>query len=272
MVFQHHALFPHLNVWDNIAFGISDLDLKARSDRTQHLLNLIGLPHVGERFPHELSGGQQQRVSLARALAPQPALVLMDEPFSDLDAEQRLRLRDQIRVILKQAQTTALFVTHDQEEALFMGDEMAIMRSGRLEQEGEPEAVFSSPASTFIAEFLGQTEFLPATVSDGGLKTEIGFLKQQVDLVEGDKVQVGFRSDDLEFAPDPEGSGLVLARYFRGPVCLYRIRLKSGRLVHSMQPHFRHHKPGTAVRVWFEPNHPLPLFKDGVSVTSSTAN
>ena len=266
MVFQHHALFPHLTVEENIAFGISELDKKARLDRVQHLLNLIALPQLHSRYPHELSGGQQQRISLARALAPKPAVVLMDEPFSDLDTDQRLRLRDQVRVILKQAQTTVVFVTHDQEEALFMGDDMAIMRHGRVEQEGNPEAVFSSPASTFIAEFLGQTEFLPATVVDGGLSTELGFLKQKLDLAEGEQVQVGFRSDDLEFATDPDGGSMVLARYFRGPVCLYRIRLGSGRLVHSMQPHFRTHKPGTAVRVWFEPHHVLPLFRDGQAV------
>jgi len=269
MVFQHHALFPHLTVEENIEFGITELNQMERTNQVQHLLNLIGLPQLHSRYPHELSGGQQQRISLARALAPKPAVVLMDEPFSDLDADQRLRLRDQVRVILKQAQTTVVFVTHDQEEALFMGDDMAIMRHGRLEQEGNPEAVFSSPASTFIAEFLGQAEFLPAIVVDGGLSTELGFLKQKVDLAEGEQVQVGFRSDDLDFASDADGGSMVLARYFRGPVSLYRIRLGSGRLVHSMQPHFRTHKPGTTVRVWFEPHHVLPLFQDGRAVPTT---
>jgi iron(III) transport system ATP-binding protein len=266
MVFQHHALFPHLTVEENVAFGLIRQGPAARRDRVQHLLSLIGLPTAHGRYPHELSGGQQQRVALARALAPEPAVVLMDEPFSDLDADRRLRLRGEVRVILKQAGTTAVFVTHDQEEALFMGDSLAVMRQGRLEQIGGPEAVFNAPASTFIAEFLGQAEFLPARVEADGLSTELGRLDQRVELPAGRGVHVGFRADDLEFAPDPAGTGMLLARFFRGPVCVFRIRLASGRIVHSMQPHHRDHRAGTRVRVWLDPGHPLPIFEDGRAV------
>ncbi|MFP3855205.1 MAG: ABC transporter ATP-binding protein, partial [Anaerolineales bacterium] len=155
MVFQSHALFPHLTVGENIAFGLTDLPKEEQRARVQHLLNLIRLPKANDRYPHELSGGQRQRVALARALAPEPFIVLMDEPFSNLDADQRSKIRDEVRFILKQIETTVLFVTHDQEEALFMGDSLGVMRAGRLEQLGPPELVFKAPASTFIAQFLG---------------------------------------------------------------------------------------------------------------------
>ncbi|HLE23605.1 MAG TPA: ABC transporter ATP-binding protein [Anaerolineales bacterium] len=267
MVFQHHALFPHMSVEQNIAFGLAGRHRAARAARVDHLLRLIGLPEARRRYPHELSGGQQQRVAVARALAPQPAVVLMDEPFSDLDAERRLRLRDEIRVILKQAGTTVVFVTHDQEEAIFMGDSLAIMRHGRLEQMGEAEAVFAAPASTFIAEFLGQTEFVPGVVeSPSVLSTEIGKLAQHVDRTLGATVQVGFRADDVDFAPDPAGEAMLLARFFQGAVAIYRIRLASGRIVHSLQPHHRLHRAGGRVRVWLDPRHVLPCFDDGRAV------
>ncbi len=268
MVFQQHALFPHLTVAENIAFGLKGKSGKKREERVQHLLNLIRLPGAHDRFPHELSGGQRQRVAVARALAPRPVTILMDEPFSNLDADQRVKIRDEVRFILKQAQTTVVFVTHDQEEALFMGDSLAVMRRGELQQQGHPEAVFRSPASNFIAEFLGHAEFLPAKVSPEHLETEIGDLPQNVDLPEGQTVEVGFRADDLNFAPDRNGEAMILARFFQGAMNLYRIRLKSGRIVHSLQPHYRNFPSGAPVRVWFEPHHALPCFKDGRAIES----
>ncbi|HEX9797075.1 MAG TPA: ABC transporter ATP-binding protein [Anaerolineales bacterium] len=272
MVFQQHALFPHLTVAENIAFGLPRLGTAERASRIQHLLNLIRLPKAHGRFPHELSGGQQQRVAVARALAPEPVIVLMDEPFSNLDADIRKKIRDEVRFILRQAGTTVVFVTHDQEEALFMGDRLAVMKGGSLVQLGQPEAVFQAPGSTFIAEFLGQAEFLPAAVGPDELQTEIGSLGQVVDLPLGSDVLVGFRADDLAFEPDPQGKAILLARFFQGAVCQYRIRLPSGRIVHSMQPHYRDYQPGTLVRVWFAPQHPLPCFADGQAVTTWLAN
>lgn len=268
MVFQQHALFPHLTVEENIAFGLSGKTKSEREERVQHLLNLIRLPQAHNRYPSELSGGQRQRVAVARALSPQPVTILMDEPFSNLDADQRLKIRDEVRFILKQAQTTVVFVTHDQEEALFMGDSLAVMRDGELQQQGQPEAVFRSPASNFIAEFLGHAEFIPATVADARLETEIGNLPQKVDLPAGDTVEIGFRADDLNFAPDRNGEAMILARFFQGAMNLYRIRLKSGRIVHSLQPHYRNFPSGAPVRVWFEPHHALPCFKDGQAIES----
>jgi iron(III) transport system ATP-binding protein len=266
MVFQSHALFPHLTVADNIGFGLSQYSRQQRESRVQHLLNLIRLPQAHDRYPHELSGGQRQRVALARALAPEPFIVLMDEPFSNLDADQRGKLRDEVRFILKQTGTTVLFITHDQEEALFMGDSLAVMRAGELVQVGDPESVFKTPASTFVAEFLGSAEFLPATIEAGALETEIGSLPQLVEGHEGQQVQVGFRPDDVAFAPDGKGGGMVLARFFQGAQCLYRLRLPSGRIVHSLKPHHSEYGPGTPVRIWLEPNHALPTFIEGAAI------
>jgi iron(III) transport system ATP-binding protein len=165
-------------------------------------------------------------------------------------------------------ETTVLFVTHDQEEALFMGDSLAIMRAGKLEQIGSPELVFKAPSSTFIAEFLGSAEFLPALVQENRLETEIGALPQQVEHPSGQQVTVGFRPDDINFMADPEAQGMVLARFFQGAQCLYRLRLPSGRIIHSLQPHYSKYKPGTPVRVWLEPNHRLPTFVEGQAVDS----
>lgn len=263
MVFQEHALFPHLTVGENIAFGLLDKPKVERKTRVKHLLNLVGLSEMGGRFPHELSGGESQRVALARALAPEPSVVLMDEPFSNLDADRRIRIRDQVRFILKQTGTTVIFVTHDQEEALFMGDRLAVMRHGRLEQVDQAEEIFRAPATGFVAEFLGRAEFLPAEVVQAGLETELGVIQQEVNASPGTPVEVAFRADDLTFEPDPQGNAMVLARYFQGAVTTYRLRLGSGRIVHSLQPHYLEYSPGTRVRAKLDANHPLPVFEAG---------
>ncbi len=261
MVFQSHALFPHLTVEQNVAFGIKEPE--DREARVRHFLQLIGLEKLRGRYPHELSGGESQRVALARALAAQPVVVLLDEPFSNLDAELRVRMREEVRLILKQTNTTALFVTHDQEEALFMGDRLAVLLAGRLEQEGTPEAVYGNPASRSLAEFLGHAEFIPGTVTQAGVETELGMLAQRVDLPPGSSVEVGFRADDVSMEADEEGEAVVLARIFRGGTSLFRVQLPSGRIVHTMQPHTLTLQPGCRVRLWLEPNHPLPCYAGG---------
>lgn len=263
MVFQNHALFPHLSVAHNIAFGLQPQRGQAARARVGQLLELVGLVGLEDRYPHELSGGESQRVALARALAPEPVIVLLDEPFSNLDADRRVRIRDEVRAILKRAQTSAVFVTHDQEEAIFMGDLLAVMKDGRLQQMASPEQIFGAPASRFIAEFLGHAEFLQARVRADDLTTEIGPLAQKIPAAPGTLVEVAFRADDITFEPNPGGDATVEARFFQGAVNTYRLRLPSGRTVHSLQPHYLDLAPGTPVRVWFEPNHPLPVFKDG---------
>jgi iron(III) transport system ATP-binding protein len=247
MVFQHYALFPHLNAAENVAFGLPGGKVADR--RVQAMLGLVGLGALGHRMPHELSGGQQQRVALARALAPQPELLLLDEPFSNLDARMRVTVREEVREIIRATGTTALFVTHDQEEALFIGDEVAVLNGGRLEQLAAPAELYHRPRTRFVAEFLGQTGFLPARVIEGGLNTELGPLAQPVDLPPGEEVDLLVRPDDLSLVEDSLGPARVYRRVFQGMHMLYRVRLPSGRKLDVLAPHTLFIEEGAPVRV-----------------------
>ncbi|MCH7663875.1 MAG: ABC transporter ATP-binding protein [Chloroflexi bacterium] len=267
MVFQEYALFPHLTVFDNVSFGLNRNN--HREADTISMLKLVGLEVFAERYPHELSGGQRQRVALARALAPRPILILLDEPFSNLDADLRLRMREEVRVILRGINATAIFVTHDQEEALFMGDRLAVMYQGEIVQVGTPEEIFHQPATRFVAEFMGKTDFLPGEVVATGIETEIGLIPQKLELKLGTKVELAVRADDIGFEPDKNSKSLVLARHFQGAMNLYRLRLPSGRLLHAYQPHTNIISPRTTVRVWAEPGHPLACFINGSAVKST---
>lgn len=161
LVFQHHALFPHLTVEKNVSFGLKHLKGKERSSITSQMLDLVGLPDFGKRYPHQLSGGERQRVALARALAPSPRLLLLDEPFSSLDARLRQTVRDETRAILKQRGATALFVTHDTGDALSIADHIVVLRKGQVQQEGAPPEVYHAPANAYVASFFGSCNFLP---------------------------------------------------------------------------------------------------------------
>lgn len=266
MVFQDYALFPHLSVSENVAFGLEGRRGPQREQRVASMLKLIGLEARAERYPHELSGGEQQRIALARALIPEPILILLDEPFSNLDADLRLKMREEVRVILKGMHATAIFVTHDQEEALYMGDQLAVMNNGRIEQVGSPEDIFHRPSTRFVAEFMGNTDFLPARVVPEGLETEIGVLPQKVSAPLNADVEVALRADDVSFVPEKGGPALILARQFRGAMNLYRLKLPSGRLLHAYAPHTHILQAGTSVRVWADPGHPLACFLDGLAV------
>jgi iron(III) transport system ATP-binding protein len=268
MVFQSYALFPHLSVEDNVSYGLNRLDRGARVAQTRHALRLVGLSDLSARMPHELSGGQQQRVALARALAPDPAVVLLDEPFSNLDAALRRTMRDEVRAILRTSGATAIFVTHDQEEALFMGDRIAVMNHGRVEQVGTPEEIFHAPATRFVADFMGNTDFLPGQVTDDGILTEVGLIRQRVNLPAGSAVELAMRADDVSLERDRGAKALVLARLFEGAQNVYRVRLPSGRLLHSIQPHTLVWPPGTPVRVWSDCGHALACFHNGLRVES----
>jgi iron(III) transport system ATP-binding protein len=259
MVFQQHALFPHLDVAANVGFGLRG-PAPARRARIGELLALAGLSGLERRMPHQLSGGQQQRVALARALAPSPAVLLLDEPFSNLDADLRLALRVQVRSILKQLGTTALFVTHDQEEALYMGDRVAVMRRGRLEQICDPRELFLAPATRFIAEFIGVASFLPATVCAAGLATELGPLAQPVALEPGATVELVVRPDDLELRADPQGNARVTERIFRGGDYLYEVVLDSQQQLRCLCNHIHDYPPDTRVQVILAPGHALAWF------------
>ncbi|MDR9402461.1 MAG: ABC transporter ATP-binding protein [Halothece sp. Uz-M2-17] len=234
MVFQDYALFPHLNVAKNIAFGLkqnrtSGVEIKKQ---VQSALALVGLEGLDQRYPHELSGGQQQRVALARALAPRPNLVLLDEPLSNLDVQVRLRLRTELRDILKASGIAAVFVTHDQEEALSISDSVAVMQQGHLEQHDIPETIYTHPASRFVAEFVTQGNFLPANRTRHGWETEVGTFtlnsSQVSDQVQGDQADLMIRQEDITLIPDENSEIMVRDREFLGREHRYRLRLPSG--------------------------------------------
>ena len=248
IVFQDYALFPHLSVADNVAFGLAERPADARRVRARGVLDLVGLAAFADRYPHELSGGQQQRVALARELAPAPALMLLDEPFSNVDAELRAELREQVRELLRTTGTTAVFVTHDHEEAFTLADRVGVLHAGRLEQLDAPEVVYHRPATPFVAAFVGDADFLAGTVTEGRIATEMGTFPDPHRLPPGTRVELMIRPDDVGFTPDPDGDTVIVRRDFRGPVNVYCLRLPSGRRVHSSQPSTTILAPGTRVR------------------------
>ena len=260
MVFQDHALFPHLTVFDNIAFGLKGKSKSEKHDRVNELLELTGIPSLAKRYPHLLSGGERQRIALARALAPYPELLLMDEPFSSLDAHLRLEVREQVRSILKSSQTTAIFVTHDQEEALFMGDRLAVFNRGQIEQLGNPEFIFHGSGTRFVAQFMGDSDFLPGITVPNGVNTQMGFLPQQHALSPNLPVEIAIRADDIDFSLSKQGNGKILNRFFRGAFNFYRVQLDSGEILHVFKLHTEIFDPGERVNVYFNAGHPLKLF------------
>jgi iron(III) transport system ATP-binding protein len=261
MVFQDYALFPHLSVWKNVTFGLNGRGKKEGEAEAARLLQVTGLAGYEDRYPHELSGGERQRVALARALAPQPVVVLLDEPFSSLDADRRGQMRAEVRSVLKESGATAIFVTHDQEEALYMGDRLAVLNRGCLEQADPPEQVFHFPRTRFVAEFMGQTDFVAGEVTPEGIRTELGCLRQITALPAGAQVEVAVRPDDLKIAVGGVPNAVVESSFFRGSDHLYRLRLRSGQTVHAVQPHTRVLQVGTRVRAWLEAGHPLACFE-----------
>lgn len=260
MVFQDYALFPHLTAAENVAFGLHCLQRIDRGPRVRQVLGLVGMLDFASRYPHELSGGEQQRVALARALAPRPFAVLLDEPFSNLDRDLRSQLREEVRAVLRHTGTSALFVTHDQEEALLLGDRVALLRDGRLEQVDPPERIFHAPRTRFVAAFFNRADFLPAAVTPAGLQTEAGLIPQRVGSAADGQVEVLVRPDDVALAASPDGQGVVVDRLFVGAEVIYRVRLPSGRHLHSLQPHTAGLGPGARVAVTVAPGHLLTCF------------
>jgi iron(III) transport system ATP-binding protein len=236
VVFQDYALFPHLTVGENVGFGLERSSRSQRRTRVAQILDLVGLTDFTTRYPHELSGGQQQRVAVARALAPAPSLILLDEPFSNLDADLRAQMRDEVENILRTTHTTAIFVTHDQEEAFTIADQVGVLNHGRLEQVESPEVIYHNPATPFVAEFVGAADFLPGLVTAQGVVTEIGVFGNVNGRAAGERVRVMIRPDDVTFVPDDAGAAVILRRYFRGSENLYCLGLPSGHRVHSSQP------------------------------------
>ena len=260
MVFQDYALFPHMTVLQNVAFGLKGLPKRAREHRARGMLSMVRLAEMGSRYPYELSGGEQQRVALARSLAAEPMALLLDEPFSNLDPQLRAGLRSEVRSILRSSGVSAIYVTHDQEEALFMGDRVAVLNAGTLEQVGSPEDIFHNPQSRFVARFLGTADFLQASCVGGRLETEIGLLETSDKLHEGALVDVVIRPDDVAMGRDGSGVGVVLGRVFRGTHYLYTVSLPSGTQIRSLQHHTAHYEDGEVVGVRLEPGQSLTCF------------
>ena len=226
MVFQDHALFPHLNVGDNVAFGLHQTPKAQRAARVQEMLDLVGLQSMGQRWPHELSGGQQQRVALARALAPQPSLLLMDEPFSSLDTSMRERIAREVRAILKQAKATVLMVTHDQNEAFAMADNIGVMARGHLMQWGNAVQVYCQPATTEVALFVGEGTLVDAQATAAGQwQTALGVLPAgHPHYANAQGVQVLLRPEHVCLAENGV-SAKVVERTFRGSHFVFELEL-----------------------------------------------
>ncbi len=273
MVFQHFALFPHLTVQENIEFGLPDAP--CHDIRIERVLDLVGLNTHRVRYPDQLSGGQQQRVALARSLVVEPSVLLMDEPFSNLDKELRDRVRSDVKEILKTKGTPTIFVTHDQREALFMGDRLAVMRRGQIDQVGAPEDVAVEPQTRFVAHFLGPTEFLTARQTNNHVETDIQNLSaDQVrvpEVPEEEPFDLMIRADDIQFEPTDEESanGRIVDYEFLGGLHRYEIELEnSDQHVYSLTNHATHVDPGTPVHVRIEPGHPLSGFERPKPATS----
>ena len=251
VVFQDYALFPHYDVAGNVAYA---LGRRADSRRIREVLDLVGLGGLADRSVNELSGGQQQRVALARALAPTPDLVLLDEPFSNLEAGLRERLREEVREILGEAGVTALFVTHDQEEALSLAEQVAVMRAGRIEQSGTPEEIYSRPNSRWVAEFVGEIEIMPGDASEGRVACELGSLP--IDPSRSGPVDVLVRPESVAIGingPSAAAEAEVTGRRFYGHDQLVELRLRSsGRTIRSRRLGFPAWHPGDHVRVWID--------------------
>ena len=269
MVFQDYALFPHLTVAENVAFGLHRLPKRQRAGRVDEILQMVGLADLAGRYPHALSGGQQQRVALARALAPRPAVILFDEPFSNLDAELRQQMRGEVRRILRQSGSTAVFVTHDQQEALLLGDRVAVMRQGYVEQIDTPDAVYHRPQNRFVAEFMGAADFLPVHVTADGLASEIGLLPSISALPLGRPAEAMLRPHDLRVTPaaGAPGHGLISTAEFVGDLWHYSVRLPSGRSLRCHMPHTDAFPLGTPVEVRLDAGHGLVCFERGQRVS-----
>ncbi|TCP01008.1 ABC transporter ATP-binding protein [Uruburuella suis] len=258
MVFQDYALFPHLNVADNIAFGLSGRSAEARKARVAELLALIGLPDYGGHYPHQLSGGQQQRVALARALAPKPELVLLDEPFSNLDADLRTRLSKEVRSLLKQENTSALLVTHDQQEAFAMADKIGIMADGRLQQWDTPYNLYHNPATPAIAGFIGQGVLLRGQMSGShcvrlALGEFCGVVPHHCQSCR--EVDVLLRPDDVVHDDNSPVSAEVLDKDFKGSYFIYTLKLDSGETVLAHVPSHHNHPIGSRIGIRLELEH-----------------
>ncbi|WP_254543847.1 ABC transporter ATP-binding protein [Halomarina pelagica] len=278
VVFQEFALFPHLTARENVAFGLKGWDRADRERRVDELLDLVGLGPQGESYPSELSGGQRQRVALARSIAPEPAILLLDEPFSNLDVDLRVEMREEVRQIVKRAGVTAVSVTHDQEEAMSISDRVAVVNDGRIEQIGRPDRVFQHPESRFVAGFLGHASFLSGRVGADAVETGVGPVARErihglAAEYEGSTIEVLVRPDDVRADETaPEANGRVVSRRYLGPTVLYEVELDTGERVGCMHNHDDRIDLDERVAVVLEADHELSWFPRGADVAGTAGD
>jgi iron(III) transport system ATP-binding protein len=259
MVFQDYALFPHLDVAANVGFGLHAMTAAERQHRVIELLRLVGMTELAHRSPHELSGGQQQRVALARALAPRPELLLMDEPFSNLDVELREKLAIEVRDLLKQTGTTAIIVTHDQHEAFAVADRIAVLAEGRLQQWGTAMDLYHRPVNRFVAGFIGEGVTLSGVIdAQGYLCNALGKFPCELSdtsLKTGDQAEMLVRPDDIQHDDDSPLKACVVSKAFRGAQFLYTLALPTGQHLISLVPSHHDHAIGEMIGIRMEIDH-----------------
>jgi len=281
MVFQDYALFPHLNVSANIGFGLHRSNPVEKKQRVDELLQITGLTEVADQYPHELSGGQQQRVALARALAPRPDLLLLDEPFSNLDVGLREHLGQEVRSLLKQLGITAILVTHDQAEAFAVADKIGVIHSGKMMQWSTAYDLYHRPANRFVASFIGQGVLLPGRIhSSGKVEISAGMLTENIWLscqtncnirqVDG-LVDVLIRPDDIVHDDHSKLRAVVLNKSFRGADILYTLQLAKGAIVLSLIPSHHNHAIGEKIGIKLEADHVVVFEQSSVEEYSCTS-
>ncbi len=263
MVFLDYALFGHLSVAKNIGFGLSKWSASDKKARVAEMLELVGLTEHASKRPAELSGGQQQRVALARALAPKPKLLLLDEPFSNLDVVLRESLAMSVRDILKRTNTTAILVTHDQNEAFALADKVGVMHNGKLVQWATPSELYHEPISPFVAEFVGEGAMIDGIIQEGHVETILGDIYRPMEVFDalgqpqyceydypnGTAIKVLVRPDDIIHDDDSARTALVIGRVFRGANYLYRLQLEDGQTVLSLVASHHNHGVGTRIGI-----------------------
>lgn len=279
MVFQDYALFPHLSVAANVGFGLRGANPETRRARVAELLDIVGLADQGSKYPHELSGGQQQRVALARALAPRPALLLLDEPFSNLDVDLRERLSFEVRDIIQATGTTAILVTHDQHEAFAVADEIGIMHEGRIQQWDTPYNLYHRPANRFVADFIGQGVLVQGIVlNERQVEVELGTLNSAVPVQCASgcghcnrqcRVEVLLRPDDIVHDDASPLKARVVKKAFRGADILYTLALPSGTQVLSLVPSHHNHAIGEAIGIRLAVDHVVTFHDDTAEPASA---
>ncbi|WP_455366664.1 ABC transporter ATP-binding protein [Kaarinaea lacus] len=264
MVFQDYALFPHMNVLDNISFGLRKHSKSEQQNIAQEMLSVVGMSEYGERYPHELSGGQQQRIALARALAPHPRAILLDEPFSNLDVEMRKRLSTEVRNILKNRGITAIMVTHDQDEAFALGDSVGVMKDGRILQWDTPFNLYHEPADRFVADFIGQGVFVDGVmVTPNQIQTEFGIVNadRAYNWPEESAVEILLRPDDVVYDPEGPLQGKIIEKAFKGAEIMYTLQLDTGTEILSLFPSHEDFLVGDTVNIRMDIQHVVAFTK-----------